>query len=326
MKLYKAGGINFNFSTKTSDFEGFDIRADFNNAGTYTMRIKARSNSHILDRLVLYKINSVTQSSAENLNRVTTKCNGANTGGGSGTGDDSGSSGGDTGSGSGDDSGSSGGDSGSGSGSGSGGSTGGTQAEITSIQLLNADTDVPIATLTNGITVNVPNLTTQKLGIIANVSPNSGINVSLSLSGPLNAATTESVAPFSLFGDIGTNITGKVLPAGTYSLTVSTNGNTQTVSFSIGNTSNVSKAMIYQNPVTDGNIRLLMPASQGAVKFRIIDASGTTLSRGKLQDSTRNRATETTVPFNGANSGLYWMIIDRAGEKPQSIPFLVKQL
>jgi hypothetical protein len=258
-KLYKSGNINFNFSTRTSDFQGYKVRADFNSVGNYTIRIKARSNSHVIDRLVLYKVNSVSLSSAQNLNRVTTKCSGTNSGGGTGNGGDSG-TGGD--SGSGNDSGSGGNSNtggNSGSGSGSGPSGGGTQVEITSIQLLNADNDNVIASLTNGVTVNVPNLNTQKLGIIANTSSSGRTDVSFNLSGPLSASNSESVPPYSLFGDIGTNITGKVLPAGNYTLTVSTNGDSKTISFTLvngsgdGGSSNDDDADTGENSGTGGD-------------------------------------------------------------------------
>jgi len=216
-KLFKAGGIDFNFSTFTSDFEAYAIRADFDSAGTYTMRIRGRSNGHVIDRLVLYRVGSVSTNAAEDISRPTTRCSGDNSGGGSGDG------------GSGDGGGSDG-------GSDNGGDTGGdssVQAEINSVQLLNADTDNVIQTLTNGQTIGVDNLASQELGIIANTTPEEGVNVTMKLTGPLNVTRTESSAPFSLFGDVGNDISGSVFPPGDYRLEVSTNGDSEVINFSL---------------------------------------------------------------------------------------------
>ncbi len=53
-KTWAAGALNWSWSTITSDGDGHNIYAQFDNPGVYTMQISGRSQYHQIDRLVMY--------------------------------------------------------------------------------------------------------------------------------------------------------------------------------------------------------------------------------------------------------------------------------
>lgn len=77
-KVFSSGGLNWNWSTNTSDRENCQIVAEFNSPGVYKLQISARSDGHLLDRLVMYH-SSLTASQAQNLTNTETKCIGETT-------------------------------------------------------------------------------------------------------------------------------------------------------------------------------------------------------------------------------------------------------
>ncbi|MFK7954832.1 MAG: hypothetical protein AB8B96_01960 [Lysobacterales bacterium] len=52
-KVYSSGASSWSFSTRTSDNDAHNIFARFDQADIYTLRLSARSSSHVIDRLVL---------------------------------------------------------------------------------------------------------------------------------------------------------------------------------------------------------------------------------------------------------------------------------
>ncbi len=53
LKVYSSGSIDWTWSTNTSDNDGHQIYASFNNPGIYTVQISGRSEHHALDRFIL---------------------------------------------------------------------------------------------------------------------------------------------------------------------------------------------------------------------------------------------------------------------------------
>ena len=53
-KIYSSGSTDWTWSTRTSDNEGYEIYAQFDTAGIYTIQISARSSYHQLDRFILF--------------------------------------------------------------------------------------------------------------------------------------------------------------------------------------------------------------------------------------------------------------------------------
>lgn len=74
-KIY-TNTIGWSWSTQTSDNDPHAIYAEFNSPGTYTIQVAARSNGHVIDRLVLYKESIYSASQAQNLSLAQTSCGG----------------------------------------------------------------------------------------------------------------------------------------------------------------------------------------------------------------------------------------------------------
>ena len=91
---------------------------------------------------------------------------------------------------------------------------------VNGFTLVNADTDQDIMPLTNGKLINAGTYATTNLAIRANATPDVG-SVKLLLSGTKSRNQTESVAPFTLYGDNATtgDYIGELFPIGNYTLT-----------------------------------------------------------------------------------------------------------
>ncbi len=114
--------------------------------------------------------------------------------------------------------------------------------EILSYTLVDADTDLDILTITEGTSIVLSQLPTANLNIRANTT-NDVASVRLNLSGALTQSITESVAPYSLYGDFPAGdyyasqlITGNYVISGTpYSLrgATGTTGSTNSLNFEV---------------------------------------------------------------------------------------------
>jgi hypothetical protein len=72
--------------------------------------------------------------------------------------------------------------------------------KVTALTLMNANTDQPILTMTNGMTITLANLATRNLNIRAVTSPSLVGSVRFALDGSANYRT-ETLAPYALAGD-----------------------------------------------------------------------------------------------------------------------------
>jgi hypothetical protein len=70
-KVYLSGTVSWTWSSMTNDNDPYEIFADFNTAGVYTVQISGRSNYHLIDRFVLYNSSAV---SPLNLTNAETLC------------------------------------------------------------------------------------------------------------------------------------------------------------------------------------------------------------------------------------------------------------
>ena len=97
--------------------------------------------------------------------------------------------------------------------------------------ILDSNTDTPLFALTDGLVLQKSN---TPWGIVynPNLNPN---GIYFKLTGPINQTKAEgSSPPYSLFGDIGTDVLGQVFPAGDYTLIANPSvGPTVTVSFTV---------------------------------------------------------------------------------------------
>lgn len=67
-KIYGGSLNNWAWAARTSDHDAHDIYARFDASGIYTFTINARSSYHGIDRMVMWKVNDVSQSAAQNIN------------------------------------------------------------------------------------------------------------------------------------------------------------------------------------------------------------------------------------------------------------------
>jgi hypothetical protein len=74
-KIYRSGGTEFKWSTRTSDHNAHEIYLRFDSAGVYKMEVSARSSGHAIDKFILFKDNwsEADATNAKNFSTVT--CN-----------------------------------------------------------------------------------------------------------------------------------------------------------------------------------------------------------------------------------------------------------
>ncbi len=101
------------------------------------------------------------------------------------------------------------------------GNAGAQAGPLQDFTLVDASDQAVLATLSNGGSVEVADPDGGSYAIRANVDSNASIgSVKLELTGAKAVTRTESVAPYSLYGDGGANaLSGEALPAGSYTLT-----------------------------------------------------------------------------------------------------------
>jgi hypothetical protein len=90
--------------------------------------------------------------------------------------------------------------------------------QVSSLILINADTDQPILTMTDGMTINLATLPTRNLNIQALTSPSAVGSVRFALDANANYRT-ETAAPYAMAGDVNGNYTAWTPAVGLHTLT-----------------------------------------------------------------------------------------------------------
>ncbi len=183
-----------------------------------------------------------------------------------------------------------------------------TSTLINSLQLINANTDVAIGTLTNGLVINLAQTGNVPLAIVANTST-SVSSVQFQLSGPVTTTRTEGAAPFALFGNSGTDYFGSLFPVGSYTLKVTPYtsagiGTALTINFSVvnGTPTSPSFSFVLINSTTDQTITTLTNganvASGSNININAISPYGNTASvYFVVQGPTSRTFTENFAPY-----------------------------
>jgi predicted peptidase len=196
-------------------------------------------------------------------------------------------------------------------------------SKISSFTLINAETDLPIRTITNGSVINL-DVDGYKLNIRANTSPSSVSRVDFVLSGTQNNSTADIKNPFSLFGDANGNYSIWAPAVGNYTLKATPLfknrlGSSATISFTV--TKNVAlpnKAPV-ANAGTDKIISL--PANSVTLSGSGTDTDGTIASYqwtkigGPSQYTIANAGSASTA-INNLAQGVYafrLMVTDNGG-------------
>ncbi|RDC63769.1 InlB B-repeat-containing protein [Adhaeribacter pallidiroseus] len=108
--------------------------------------------------------------------------------------------------------------------------------------LINADSDQPIVTLTDGAVLNLATLPTRKLNIQAVTNPNDVGSMVFQLTGRIVRSKTENAAPYALYSETGGNYNAWIPPVGNYTLVATpysgtkgsgTAGGAMTINFSV---------------------------------------------------------------------------------------------
>jgi hypothetical protein len=170
---------------------------------------------------------------------------------------------------------------------------------ITSLQLMNANSDTAISTLTDGMEISLEATGNVPMTVVAQAT-SSVSAVKFSLSGPLSASRYEGSDPYALFGDIGVNLTGKTFPVGNYVLKVTpvlngTNGADVVVNFKV-----VSSGSGDTGSGNDGG------TSSGGITFDLINSSTdqviSSLSNGGTVNNGANINFKANSSFSGTKS------------------------
>jgi hypothetical protein len=136
---------------------------------------------------------------------------------------------------------------------------------VSSLTLINADSDQDVRELKDGDTINLAALSTLNLNIRANTNPATVGSVVFSLSGAATSNSTENIAPHALFADNNKGDYYPWIPAnGSYTLTATphsgskgsgTKGTPLTIHFTV--TGQVVSRLILVNAETDQDIKTL---------------------------------------------------------------------
>ncbi|WP_162558687.1 PKD domain-containing protein [Robertkochia solimangrovi] len=212
---------------------------------------------------------------------------------------------------------------------------------VTSFTLINADTDTPITSLTNGMVIDATQVSGVGLNIEAVTSPSTVGSVKLKMTGALNAARTESGAPYTLYGDFQGNYYAQDFPTGNYTLTATpysssggggTAGQSLTLSFSIANPQIATKPIpteasieeemigvlgedvvnLYPNPANDHVVISGLRYNPVDQQVFIYDLQGRVVSRHKsvnIFDGTNLK-----IPVRGLQQGVYILNVDEDGK------------
>ena len=91
---------------------------------------------------------------------------------------------------------------------------------LTGFTLVDASTDTEIGAVADGAAFTLPDPAAGSYGFVAQTAADAEVgSVRLALAGATSSSSVEGVAPYSLYGDDGTNAHGEGLPAGSYTLT-----------------------------------------------------------------------------------------------------------
>jgi hypothetical protein len=196
---------------------------------------------------------------------------------------------------------------------------------ISSLVLVNADTDANLRALTTGTTIDLAALPTRRINVRAYTTPGTVGSVRMVLNG---TTRTENIAPYAWAGDTNGNLNPWTPSNGNYMLTVTAYsgsngsglaGKPVQVSFKVINGSATARLAadrpeeallkVYPNPATD-QLTLQLPEAAGPVQVQLFDPLGRLHYQAVLRGTDGKRV----VNLAGLPAGLYVVRAESGGK------------
>ncbi|WP_175574457.1 Ig-like domain-containing protein, partial [Algoriphagus marinus] len=181
--------------------------------------------------------------------------------------------------------------------------------QVESFTLINADTNLDLFNLTNGMQMEGSIVSDKKVNIRANTNPSVVGSVYFTLSGQVNLTRLENAAPYALYGDNNGVYFGMDLPVGAYTLTAVTysgsnrggeQGPIRTITFSVVDTPNVAPTVSITAPKTNAQFT---QGDNASITATAADSDGT-ITKVEFYNGTTLLGTDTTSPYSFAWTNL----------------------
>ena len=211
---------------------------------------------------------------------------------------------------------------------------------VASVTLVNADTDISLQTLTEGMNIDLGVLATKNLNIRANTRPSTVGSIVFALSGAETRNSTENSTPYALFGKSGADYYAWKPKTGSYVLTITpyegidatgAKGTSLTRNFSVTDSNpnaieEVSKdglsAIVSPNPIINSKLTLKLKgyAAEESIKLVMTDVSGRIVYTDKIQTVGFEQVVQ--INLESLNKGLYILsVINKNAKKELKIMF-----
>ncbi|QMU26764.1 InlB B-repeat-containing protein [Adhaeribacter radiodurans] len=206
--------------------------------------------------------------------------------------------------------------------------------QVVSFNLINADSNQPISTITNNFVLNLVNLP-DNLNIQAITNPTTVGSVVFNLSGAQVWNSTESRVPYTLFGDSGSSSNVWVPVPGNYTLTATpysapngggTAGTPLIIPFSMINSvasSALAHITAYPTPTSNGYIQVnqIIPW-EGKITYILKSTTGAQLTTGEINLTEPTNTLKFDFSSQMSASGVYYLQI--VTEKQKSSVVLMR--
>ena len=220
------------------------------------------------------------------------------------------------------------------------------QQGVVSFTLVNADTDVDLFDITEGMQIDESITQGVNLNIRANTNPGVVGSVFLDLTGPVSNTRTEGRAPYALYGDSNGNYNGVPFPTGSYTMSATaysgsglsgTNLGSLTTNFSIVSTGGKSALSdtdeslndllaieLYPNPTASTfNIQV----SEGSALIKdvyLFDMSGRLIKKLNSIEIIQNDGLYTFDTY-GMEEGIYYVKVLTTTQEAFNYPLVVRK-
>jgi hypothetical protein len=209
---------------------------------------------------------------------------------------------------------------------------------MASLTLIDADTDVSIQTLNEGVTLDLASLPTKHLNIRANTRPSTVGSVLFVLSGSESRSFIDNTTPYAFYGKVGTDYNSWTPKTGSYTLIVTpyegldgtgAKGTPLTRNFTITDTNpngiedvaSDGLSVIVSSPTVGNKLTVRLKGYHGetSVKFVLNDISGRLIQNGVIRTE-GNSDQVVQIDISNLKEGLFILsVISKNGKKDVKI-------